>query len=215
MSRIHVWFLIALSLSACERPAATTAAGAAVPPAEATAIATTPHAASTTGSAPSPEIQAALDGFRQNLGEPPTELGSGARPSRDALVEAFVRALEAADSAAFAPMMITRAEFAWLYYPFTKYVRPPYAMDPDVLWTLQVQNAEKGISRALREYAGRALGFAGYACAAEPETAGVNRVWEDCVVHLNLDGGKVTARLFGSILERRGRFKFMSYANNL
>ena len=52
----------------------------------------------------------------------------------------------------------------------------------------------------------------GYRCEAEPRVEGGNRIWEQCVVTLG-DGGDV--RLFGSIIERQGRFRLMSLANRL
>jgi hypothetical protein len=156
---------------------------------------------------------AALAHFREPLTEPAGF--EGAAPTREALVERYVRALEAADTAAFAPMMITRAEYAWLYYPFTKYTRPPYAMEPDVLWLLLVQNAEKGIVRALREYGGRSLGYAGHSCNDENVMVGENRLWNACGVKLRRDGETIEVRLFGTIVERDARFKFLSYSNDL
>jgi len=206
--------VLLLALAACERTAGATSAPAASA-AEAAVAATTAVAAPPPDSAPSSDMEAALGRFRQMIGHAPLRLGGAAASSRAALVERFIRAVETADTAAFATMMISRAEFAWLYYPHTNYMRPPYEMDPAVLWTLQVQNAEKGINRTLREYGGKPLGLAGHRCAAEPATAGPNRVWQDCVIDLDFDGETVTLRLFGSILERDGRFKFMSYANNL
>ncbi len=53
--------------------------------------------------------------FRAGL-EQPSGLVDAA-PTRDALVERYVRALERSDTAALAALAINRAEFAYLYYP--------------------------------------------------------------------------------------------------
>ena len=162
-----------------------------------------------------PAIAESLNRFREGLGAPPTGLGAGATDSRDALVERYVRALQDADTAAFGPMMVAPAEFAWLYYPHSRYVRPPRALDADVVWLLIAENARKGMLRALREYGGRPLGYTGYRCADEPTDVGPNRLWDGCVLDVRLDGAAVTMRFFGTILEHEGRFKFLSYANDL
>jgi hypothetical protein len=158
-------------------------------------------------------IAAGLVHFRTDLIEP--RGFEGAATTLDGLIERFIRALETADTAAFAPMMITRSEYAWLYYPYTRYTKAPYTMDPEVLWMLLVQNSEKGITRALREYGARPLGYAGYQCSTEPAEVGANRLWDGCRVTLGIESGAAGVRLFGVILERDGRFKFLSYSNDL
>ena len=158
-------------------------------------------------------IAAGLVRFRTDLIEP--RGFEGAATTFDGLIERFIRALETADTAAFAPMMITRSEYAWLYYPYTRYTKAPYTMDPEVLWMLLVQNSEKGITRALREYGARPLGYAGYQCSTEPAEVGANRLWDGCRVTLGIESGAAGVRLFGVILERDGRFKFLSYSNDL
>jgi hypothetical protein len=161
----------------------------------------------------SESMAAALAHFRQGLPETHT-LGS-ASTSRDALVMRFVTALENADTAAFEGMMMNRAEFAWLFYPYTKHTRPPYEMEAELLWFFMIENGRKGIGRALREYGGNRLGYQGYHCAAEPEIEGPNRLWQGCVLRLGSNQGVLEKRLFGSILEREGSFKFVSFSNDL
>ncbi|HSW28133.1 MAG TPA: hypothetical protein VLH75_01450 [Longimicrobiales bacterium] len=158
-------------------------------------------------------IEEELRRFRSEVGEAPTSLAGGA-PSRDALVERFVSALEAADTAAFRDMLLTRAEFAWLYYPHTRFTAPPYELAPALLW-FQVENGtSRGFGRLLERMGGRPAHADGYACPSEARAEGPNRVWEDCVVHLRPPGGEPRdVRIFGTILERGGVFKFVSYSN--
>jgi hypothetical protein len=173
------------------------------------------EAASRDSAGMAPAIADALNRFREGIAAPPHGLVAGAIDSRDALVERYVRALEDADTAAFELMLVTPAEFAWLYYPHSMYVRPPHALDADVAWLLIAENARKGMVRALREYGGRRLDYAGYRCTDEPTTAGPNRLWEGCILEVRLNGEAVTVRFFGTIFEHGGRFKFLSYANDL
>lgn len=159
-------------------------------------------------------VEEALRRFRATLpGDPPTSLSGGA-PSRDALVARFVAAVEAADTAAFRDMLLTRAEFAWLYYPHTRFTAPPYELAPDLLW-FQIENGtSRGFGRLLDRMGGRPVHADGYACPSEARAEGPNRLWEDCAVHLRPPGAEPRdLRLFGSILERGGVYKFVSYSN--
>jgi len=159
-------------------------------------------------------IEEELRRFRATLaGEPPAGLTGGA-PSRDALVERFVTALEAADTAAFRDMLLTRTEFAWLYYPHTRFTAPPYELAPDLLW-FQIENGtSRGFGRLLDRMGGRAAHAAGYTCPVGARTEGPNLAWEDCVVHLRPPGSeRRDLRLFGTILARDGVYKFVSYSN--
>ncbi|HYH81182.1 MAG TPA: hypothetical protein VEX86_15370 [Longimicrobium sp.] len=149
--------------------------------------------------------------FREGL-EDPGELSGGAA-SREALVRALVRAVERADTAAVRGMILTRAEFAYLYYPSTEFTRPPRRMSPALLWFLTLQESEKGIGRLFARRGGTELGYVSSACAPTPRVEGRNRLWDRCTVTLRGDGETRAERLFGTIVERGGRFKFVSYQN--
>jgi hypothetical protein len=156
----------------------------------------------------------ALRRFRRGLPEVSTL--SEASPSRDALIRRFVRAVESSDTTAIRAMVLNRAEFAYLYYPPSSFARRPYLTSPALLWFLTQQNSEKGITRLLRRYGGRPLGFVGFECEPEPSQQGENKLWQACAVRFtNAAGDTLTRRLFGAIIERAGRYKFVSYANDL
>jgi hypothetical protein len=151
--------------------------------------------------------------FREGLIEP-TELAGGAA-SRDALVRSYVRALARADTAELAALAITRAEFAYLYYPTNPEAHPPYDLAPGLMWFMLEQNSRKGLLHALADRGGRSLGYAGYRCDATPSRQGANTVWGSCVVRHRQSGGVIEERLFAQIVARNGRFKFVSLANKL
>jgi len=156
----------------------------------------------------------ALARFRAGLPET-RELGGAYAVDRDALVRRFVVALEAGDSAAFMPMMLSRAEFAWLYYADDPQAKSPYELPPELMWQQAMQQGEKGIGRALERFGGRPLAFRGYACVRD-EQRGRNRVWTGCDLDVAAaDGTRARVRLFGGIVERDGRYKILSYANEL
>ncbi|HEX6749492.1 MAG TPA: hypothetical protein VF092_19505 [Longimicrobium sp.] len=149
--------------------------------------------------------------FREGLPEP-AALEGGER-SREALVRAFVRAVERADTAAVRRMILSRAEFAYLYYPSAGYDRLPRRMSPDLLWFLTMQESEKGIGRLFERRGGTRLGYVSSRCYPRPRVEGRNRLWDRCRVTLRTVDGAKTERLFSTIIERDGRFKFVSYKN--
>lgn len=152
--------------------------------------------------------------FKARVGRTTQGLHGGAG-SRDELVAMFVSAVERADTAAFARLAIDTAEFIDLYYPHTIYTQEPYRLSPDIVWMLITQNGDKGLVRIVRRIAGQPFGLEGYSCNREPKVEGPNRLWEGCELHRTAGGKREAQRLFGSILERGGVFKFVSYSNDL
>jgi hypothetical protein len=192
-----VWALSAcLALGACDRPPA--AAGAATPAGVVDSIL---------------PVAETVRRFRLAHGTAAGGALHGGATSRDELVARFLVALEQADTAAIRTLAIDAGEFIDLYYPNSAYARPPYRQSPAFLWFQFQQNSHKGISRALARYAGRPARFQRYRCAAQPQVLGTSRLWHDCVVHWGLEPDSI--RLFGSILEHHGRFKFVSFGNDL
>lgn len=141
---------------------------------------------------------------------------AGAAPSREALVRRFVAALEARDTAALRAMHLSRAEYAYLYYPTAAVARPPQQLDPETAWLLLTLESDKNVRRAIARLGGRTLGYAGHTCPAAPTVEASNRLWQGCAVRWRAAGGAVDSLpLFGPVLERDGRFKFVSYRNKL
>ncbi|HET9984310.1 MAG TPA: hypothetical protein VFQ38_12010 [Longimicrobiales bacterium] len=178
------------------------------------------NAPSAAGAAPAPgvidsavPIPELLRRFRRNT--PPVAALADAPTSREALVARFARALAAADSATLARLALSRAEFAWLYYPESPLARPPYELSPGMMWFQIVANDRKGLGRLLRAHRAKPFRIDGHRCEP-PLRQGPNVVYNRCVALVRDRGGqRAEAELFGSILERDGRFKFVSYANGL
>jgi hypothetical protein len=158
--------------------------------------------------------EVALERFRQG-GTRVTSLAHAA-PTRDRLVADFVRALERRDTTTVRGLVLSRDEFAWLYYPTSKQGLPPYSLNPDLMWFMLVEQGNKGMTRAFNQLGGRPLRYAGYRCDGGSTTEGENTLWGPCLVRLVLTPGDTSeARLFGPIVERGGKFKFLSYGNKL
>ena len=55
----------------------------------------------------------------------------------------------------------------------------------------------------------------GYRCADPPDVDGPMRLWTGCLVHVRENGAGRDVRLFRTIIERDGRFKFAGFNNDL
>lgn len=145
---------------------------------------------------------------------PAIELTNGAR-RRDDLVTRFVAAVEKADTVALRNLVVSKSEYAFLYYPGSLYTRKPYELAPDVAWLLGDQSSLKGFKRLTRRLGGKTLNFTGYQCS-DPFTEGGNRFWRTChVSYTDPESGRpVNRKLFSAIMERGGSYKFLSYAND-
>jgi hypothetical protein len=169
------------------------------------------QAASRPADAAAPTIASELVAFRSGITAPPNAL-AGPR-SRDSLVRLFERALANRDTAGLDRLQITREEFAYLYYPESRMARPPYELGPDVMW-MQIQSQrERGLQRLVAKYGGKKLHIQGLECQPADRQNAI--VIHQCAVRAR-DAADTTAKqLFGSIIERDGRFKFVGYANRL
>lgn len=150
--------------------------------------------------------------FRERL--PPATALRGGATSRDALVARFSEAVASRDTATLRSLVISRGEFAWLLYPESPYVRPPYRTAPGVIWMQLTQATSKGLTRLLRDDFSLDT-IVAHRCAALPEREGANTLWRGCTVTARLaDGSPLAGSLFGVIVERAGQFKFASLATD-
>ncbi len=141
---------------------------------------------------------------------------SGGATSRDDLVHRFTRAVESRDTASLRRLVLSRAEFAFLYYPTSAQGMPPYDLSPDLMWFMLVERSNRGVAALLAERAGRPLAVTGYRCLGDSTVEGKNRLWGPCLLRrVQAPSDTVEERLFGPILERDGRYKFVSYSNRL
>ena len=152
--------------------------------------------------------------FRSQLQAPPVAVLGGAYETPELLVRQYLNALSDRDAARLNRLAIDAREFIDLYYPTSPYSRPPYRQNPAFVWFIIQQNSQRGMSRALARFGGRSVRYVGHDCRRiEPQ--GQNRFWE-CTVRVESDGkGQPPQRLFGTILERDGRYKFVSLASDL
>ncbi|MCY7380091.1 MAG: hypothetical protein LH467_12245 [Gemmatimonadaceae bacterium] len=153
--------------------------------------------------------------FRANGGPVRTMLTGGA-VSRDALARAFVQALATRDTAMIRSLVVHHVEFADLYYPASRYARPPFRTPVGLIWTQIQLNSEKGITRAMDRLGGQPVRFLGLTCASRPDSVGAARIDSRCSTRYVEPGGDtVSRRLFGAIVQLHGQAKFLSYSNDM
>jgi hypothetical protein len=154
--------------------------------------------------------------FRKALGGDSALVFSGGSPSREALVQRFIRALAAADTNEFRTMVVHGREFADLYYPVSPYSRAPYHQPPQLAWSLIQNPSADGLTKLLRTMSGKPITYVGLKC--DPKVLYEGRVtrYAGCLVRIADAKGDTTTRLmFGSIVELGGVYKFLSYTNRL
>jgi hypothetical protein len=155
----------------------------------------------------------ALRRFREGLAPVDTLAGPA---SRDSLVAAFVTAVATHDTAALGRLVLDRREFAYVFYPTSPQGLPPYDLSPQMMWDLLTRQSERGVGDLLRRIGGKRPELAGYDCGPEPVREGENLIWTSCRMTLAVPpADTVAARLTGPIIERGGRYKFISYTNEL
>lgn len=158
--------------------------------------------------------EVALARFRQGLQEP-AGLVDGA-PSRDSLFRLALRALTERDTALIRRLTLSRAEFAWYYYPSNPQAYPPYDLDPQMMWFLLLGNSDNGLRRALHVYGGRSLRYRDGRCEGDSSVQAENVLWGPCSLgYEEPDGQRGEERLLKVVIRRGGAYKVVSWANKL
>lgn len=154
-----------------------------------------------------------LGRFRTAVGGTAVTRLEHASPSRAALIQEVRDALAASDARRLGALTLTAREFADLVYPESPYTQPPMRQAAGLVWA-QISNASNsGFTRLITRVGGLELRIENHRCDKAPEQLGRNRIWAGCAVHLtDARGRSEWHRLFGSIIERDGRFKIISWA---
>ena len=152
--------------------------------------------------------------FRAAVGGDAATALRGGSGSRDGLVARFAAALAAGDSAALRRLAVSPREFIDLVYPESPNTRPPYQQAPGLLWRQIQLPSGTGFHRLLERHGGRPFRVDTLRCPFPPEVQGNNRLHAGCTVRFvsGTDAAR-EGRLFGTIVERQGHFKFVSFTN--
>jgi hypothetical protein len=152
--------------------------------------------------------------FAERVGGDSVSSFAHASMSREALIRRVVRDVARADSSDLAAAAITPREFIDLVYPSSPYTHRPYEQPPDLVWMQIANPSGAGYRRLLGRLGGQAFAYISDACAGKPERQGANTLYLDCIIMVSDPSHRqIKQRWFGSIIERDGRFKILSYRN--
>ena len=140
----------------------------------------------------------------------------GGEASRDALVRRFVRSLATADTNDLRTMVVNGREFVDIYYPASPYASGPYHQSVGFAWRLIQDPSGAGFRRLIGRLAGHPMTFVWQRCEPTVLREGDVDRHTGCLVRIvDERGDSITRRLFGSIVSHRGRYKFLSYTNDM
>lgn len=160
-------------------------------------------------------IDTLLARFRATVADTPQALRGG-ETSPERLTRRFLAAISARDTATLQRLIISRSEYAWLYYPHSRFTQRPYELYPELLWIQLSSSTESGITRMLHRYGGSSMRLESVVCDDSSVIEGPNEIIRGCRVRFAAaDSSARTMRLFGDLLARDGQLKFLSYANDL
>jgi hypothetical protein len=144
----------------------------------------------------------------------PDSLVGGAR-SRAELLRLFEKALARQDTSGLQELLVSRSEFGYFVFPESPYARAPYKTKPAIVWMQLVSDSERGLSRLLARVAHNQVRISNLECLVDADREGRNRYWRNCTVNLRDNtGASRRLQLFGQIVERDGRMKFLSYSTD-
>jgi hypothetical protein len=152
--------------------------------------------------------------FRAAVGGDSATGFTGGSPTREALVRRFVKSVAINDTTDLRAMAVHAREFADLYYLDSPYSHPPYRQSPSLAWRMIQDPSSSGLTQMLRRFGGKTIEYVNHRCDPKVAREGRTTRYAGCLVTAREpDGTTVTRRYFGSIVERDGQFKFLSYTN--
>ncbi len=152
--------------------------------------------------------------FRIGIESEPASL-EHAHKTRGELVTALLKAAAARDSITLRELHVTRAEFAYLYFPFSKFAAPPYELAPGLAWFQLTSESDRGITKLMQHLTNNEPIIEKIVCDSEARIEEKNRLWGNCITYWRDRKCAHSGRLFGEIIERAGAMKFLSFANDL
>ncbi|MDB4913882.1 MAG: hypothetical protein JWM95_1526 [Gemmatimonadetes bacterium] len=153
--------------------------------------------------------------FRAALPGESAKALAGGSSTREALVRRFVTAVAANDTTALLSMVVGAREFGDLYYPESPYSHPPYQQPAGIAWRLIQDPSSAGLTKLIRRLGGQPMSFVSEKCDPKVLHEGRTTRYAGCLVRVvGAAGDTVTKRYYGSIIERDGQFKFLSYTND-
>lgn len=144
--------------------------------------------------------------------ERPSRLAGGA-PDEESLLRRYWAALVRHDTLAIRGLVVSHAEFAFLYLPESA----PFAsgMQPSAAWMLYESQTGRGLSRAFREATTRDGTLTATVCRDQGRDEGRSRTFGPCGVVLRAAQRTDTLWIAATLIRRDGRVKFLGLDNAL
>ena len=131
--------------------------------------------------------------------------------SKDAIAEAFLRALAARDQAALETLVVSEVEFRKYIWPKLPASAPDVGMPLDYVWSdTRLKNAGH-LARLLSDHGGSTYKLVAVTFAGETTDYGPYRVHRETTLDVRGPKGAEALRLFGSLVESGGRWKIYSF----
>jgi hypothetical protein len=151
--------------------------------------------------------------FQATVAAPANARLTGGAPTTDALLRRYWALLSTSDTLAMTPLIVSRAEYAYLYFPES--IEATSGMPPAVGWELIVRQSGRGLTRALFQAQRSPSTVVRTLCSDEPRTMGKSIVYGPCGVVIRRDGAEETLWIAKTLLERDGVHKLLGLQNEL
>lgn len=159
-------------------------------------------------------IEEEIRRFKATIGGEPVQAFLHASSSREDLVRRVVHDVASGDSTDLASLAVTPREFIDLVYPSSPYTHPPYRETPSMVWMQIANPSNAGFLRLIRRLGGQPFQYESHTCRKAAERQARNTLWLDCTIRvLTPQRETTTQRWFGTIIERDGKYKVMSFRN--
>lgn len=145
-------------------------------------------------------------------GAPPARLVGGAR-NADALLRRYWALLATGDTLTMTPLLVTRAEYAFLYAPFSPEVEA--GLPPHIGWELILSQTGRGLTRALQIAQSASAPVLGTLCSDVPRAVGAGQLYGPCGVILRRPSSVDTVWVVKSLYVRDGVHKLLGLQNEL
>ena len=146
--------------------------------------------------------------------EPPPIAGGFFDSPEDAAAEALTL-IEAGDAAGLARIALTERDFRESVYPRLPASRPERNTSADFLWEMLHQRSRNSLAMTLARHRGRRYELVAVDFHGETTDYGAFRVHRETVLTVrDPDGERAALRIFGSMLEREGRYRIFSFVTD-
>lgn len=132
--------------------------------------------------------------------------------SAEALSRAVLAAVEARDAGALRALALSKEEFEAHVWPHLPAARPERNLSPSFIWGDLHRKSHLTLRSTLAAHGGRKYEFVSVRFLGDTTAYGSYRVHRESELTVKLtDGTERQIRLFGSMIEKGGRYKAFSY----